>query len=145
MNRIREVEIITRFGSGTVPKSRYLSFALDVMNSLEMRGRVAVLFCGAEKMRELNRYFLGKDRPTDVLSFPSGTEEEGGMINVGDIAVCVPVAKAQAAENGWPLDSELKKLLVHAFLHLAGFDHAADSGEMEKKERSLLRTMGVKG
>lgn len=145
MNRVREVEIVTRFGSRTVPKSRYLSFALDVMNRLEMRGRVAILFCGPAKMREMNKYFLGKDRPTDVLSFPSGTEEEDGMVNAGDIAVCVQVAKAQAAENGWPLESEMKKLLVHAFLHLAGFDHASDSGEMEKKERSLLRAMGVKG
>jgi len=145
MKRIREVEIVSRFGSRTVPKRKLVAFALDVMNALGMQGRVAILFCGPAKIRELNNYFLGKDHPTDVLAFPSGTEEEDGIVNAGDIAVCVQKAKSQAKENGWPLDSEIKKLLVHAFLHLAGYDHAVDGGRMERKEKSLLRALEVAG
>ncbi len=145
MKKVREVEIISRFEGRTIPKKRYAAFALDVMNRLNMKGRAAVLFCGPAKMKELNKYFLGKDRPTDVLSFPSGTEEEEGIVNIGDIAVCVQIAKKQAAEHGWTLEKEIKKLLVHAFLHLDGCDHATDRGEMEKKESRILVEMGVNG
>ncbi len=143
MKKVREVEILSKFEGRTIPKKRYAAFALDVMNRLGMTGRTAVLFCGPAKMKELNKYFLGKDRPTDVLSFPSGTEEEDGIINIGDIAVCVQVAKKQAVENGWSLDKEIIKLLVHAYLHLDGCDHATDRGEMEKKEKKLLAEFGV--
>jgi probable rRNA maturation factor len=143
MYDVREVEIVSRYQSKTIPKKKYVAFALDVMDKLNMYGRVDMLFCGPEKIRELNKYFLGKNYPTDVLAFPSQTEGEDGIVNIGDIAICVKVAKKQSVEYGWTLEMEIKKLIVHAFLHLDGHDHTADNGRMARKEKSILKAMGV--
>jgi probable rRNA maturation factor len=143
MDKVREVEVVSRYQEKTIPRKKFIAFALDVMDKLNMHGSVAVLFCGPEKIRELNKYFLNKNYPTDVLAFPSQTEGEGGIVNIGDIAICVKVAKKQSAEFGWTLENELKKLMVHAFLHLAGYDHTADDGKMARKEKSILKAMGV--
>ena len=80
-------------------------------------------------MREMNRRFRGKDRPTDVLSFP---RDEGG-----DIAICMEIAQENANRYRHPLSQELKILLLHGMLHLAGYDHETDDGEMAKREMKL--------
>ncbi|MCP4201337.1 MAG: rRNA maturation RNase YbeY [bacterium] len=88
-------------------------------------------------MRRLNRAFRGKDRPTDVLSFPGETTMDG--IHLGDIAVSVPAARRQALERGHSVERELKVLLLHGVLHCLGHDHETDSGEMDRLERRLRR------
>ena len=80
-------------------------------------------------MRRLNRDYRGKDRSTDVLAFPA----EGGPL-LGDIVVSVPYAARQARRRGEPQSREIDRLLVHGFLHLLGYDHETDDGEMEALE-----------
>ncbi len=98
---------------------------------------LSVRFAGDRAMRDLNRRFRGRDRTTDVLSFPGGATREGE--HLGDIAVSVPQARRQAAERGHPVARELRTLLLHGLLHCLGHDHEADRGEMEALERGLRR------
>jgi probable rRNA maturation factor len=92
-------------------------------------GEVAVLVTDNRRLRQLNRQFRGKDRATDVLSFP---RPEGG-----DIAVSAEMARANAARYGHPAAEELKILVLHGLLHLAGHDHEADDGRMAEIEDRL--------
>jgi probable rRNA maturation factor len=86
-------------------------------------------------MRRLNRRFRGKNKTTDVLSFPTGGPVAAGI--AGDLAISVPTALNQAAERGHSLAVEIKVLILHGVLHLAGFDHETDRGEMDRRERAL--------
>jgi probable rRNA maturation factor len=94
---------------------------------------LGVRFAGDREMRRVNRDFRGKDKTTDVLSFPG--EEE----HVGDILISVPTARRQAAEAGHPVEREIKILLLHGLLHCMGYDHETDDGAMERLERKLRR------
>jgi probable rRNA maturation factor len=112
-------------------------------------------------MRELNREHRGKDAPTDVLSFPmhdpdefdrtgptrprTGAAEDGAERMLGDIVISVDTALRQAADYDAPLDREVRRLLIHAVLHLAGHDHM-EPGEravMEAEERRLADSIGM--
>ncbi len=101
---------------------------------------VSVLFCADGRMRGLNRRYRGKDRPTDVLAFPAGTAA-GGFL--GDIVISVPYASREARRRGQPRSREIDRLLVHGFLHLMGYDHETDDGEMEALESRLRRRLGI--
>jgi probable rRNA maturation factor len=97
------------------------------------RATASVLLCGDARMRRLNRVYRGVDRPTDVLSFPSG---EPGFL--GDVAIDVPYAARQARRLGHPVDREVKVLLAHGVLHLLGHDHETDDGTMFRLQRRLV-------
>lgn len=101
-------------------------------------GEVSILFCGDRRMRSLNRAYRGLDRPTDVLAFPA---EDPGLL--GDIVVSVPYAARQAARRGEAVAGELDRLLLHGLLHLLGYDHETDRGEMDALEARLRRRFGV--
>jgi probable rRNA maturation factor len=98
---------------------------------------VTLAFVGERAIRTLNRKFMKKDRPTDVLSFPLGEKGPDGRFYLGDIVIAVPVAVRQARENGHSLDRELRQLAIHGFLHLLGYDHFAGIEEEEKKAHRL--------
>ncbi len=98
------------------------------------KATVSVLLCGDARMRRLNRDFRKIDRPTDVLSFPSG---EPGFL--GDVAIDVPYAARQARKRGHALDREVQLLLAHGVLHLMGHDHETDDGEMFRLQRKVVR------
>ncbi len=97
----------------------------------------AVRFVGDREMRRLNRAWRGKDRATDVLSFPGHATPEG--VHLGDIVISVPTARRQAAARGHDTTRELKILLLHGVLHCLGHDHENDGGTMERLERQLRR------
>jgi probable rRNA maturation factor len=107
---------------------------------------ISVLLIGDRAMRTLNRRYRGKDRTTDVLSFPL---REGPFPRVqhhllGDIVISVPAAARQAREAGEALPDEIDRLLVHGFLHLLGYDHErgrVEARRMEARERRLRRTL----
>jgi probable rRNA maturation factor len=89
-------------------------------------------------MRALNRRYRRKDRPTDVLSFPAGG---GGLL--GDIVISVPYATRQARRRRQPASAELDRLLLHGYLHLLGYDHETDQGQMDALEARLRRRFGL--
>ena len=97
---------------------------------------VSVLFCGDRRMRTLNCRYRRKDRPTDVLAFPGSG---GGLL--GDIVISVPYAARQARRRREPADREIDRLLLHGFLHLCGYDHETDGGQMDRLEARLRRRL----
>jgi probable rRNA maturation factor len=98
---------------------------------------VHLLVTGDERIRQLNRDFLGKDRETDVLSFPDGDELPTGRRFLGEIVVSMDTARRQADEGGHSELRELEELVLHGTLHLLGYDHSSDQGEMNKLELRL--------
>ena len=108
------------------------------VEGLRSRVEVSVLFCGARRMRTLNRRYRRKDRATDVLAFPA---EADGLL--GDIVVSIPYASRQARTRGEPAAREIDRLLLHGFLHLSGYDHETDDGEMDALEKSLRRKLAL--
>lgn len=104
---------------------------------------VGVLICGDEKIRSLNKAYRGLDRATDVLSFPSGEAQPDGPTYLGDIAISLDTARRQAAAAGVDERRELITLLVHGLLHLLGWDHERDGGEMARLEEQLRGELGL--
>lgn len=102
----------------------------------------SVAFLDNESIHRLNREFRGVDRPTDVLSFPMDDEPEAGEALLGDIAVSLETAIAQAAEYGHSQEREIGFLVVHGALHLLGFDHENDADRAvmrELEEATMVR------
>jgi len=104
----------------------------------------SVAFISDRRMKELNSFFRGKDSTTDVLSFPHEPDEfDRDTTNLGDIVISVEQARRQAEENGLTLEGEIKQLILHGLLHLCGYDHETDNGEMNKRERELRRKLKI--
>ncbi|HEX7288675.1 MAG TPA: rRNA maturation RNase YbeY [Candidatus Angelobacter sp.] len=99
-----------------------------------VQGEVAVLIAGRKRIQELNRRFRRKNAPTDVLSFPRNNGQGGAG---GDIAICAEICRDNARRFGHSAAQELKVLLLHGMLHLAGYDHETDEGQMARKEATL--------
>lgn len=104
---------------------------------------VSVLFCADGRMRSLNRRWRGKDRSTDVLAFP--VERNGGGVAgfLGDIVISVPYASREARRRREPAAREVDRLLVHGLLHLMGYDHETDDGEMDALEGRVRRRLKI--
>ena len=100
-----------------------------------------MLLCGDGRMRTLNRRYRGMDRSTDVLAFPSAGSPERGFL--GDIAISIPYAARQARRAGEPFGRELDRLLLHGFLHLLGYDHESDEGQMDRLEGRLRKRLAI--
>jgi probable rRNA maturation factor len=130
VNRQRRLKLDTEAWSTFADK------ALDAIGKSESPATIA--FVSDKRIRELNRQFRGIDKATDVLSF---TAEE--KANLGDIAVSVDTAAVQAKENGLTLDGEIAQLILHGLLHLCGYDHETDNGEMNRIELKLRRRLGI--
>lgn len=103
---------------------------------------LAVSLVSDRRIRDYNREFRGRDRPTDVLSFPArGRAAPRGERHLGDIVISVPSAAVQARRAGHSLPRELKLLALHGYLHLLGYDHERDGGAMRRLERRLERRL----
>jgi probable rRNA maturation factor len=119
--------------------------AIDTIN--EAKGKdLSVAFVSDRRIKELNRIFRDKNSPTDVLSFPYEPDqydylETDGFL--GDIVISVETAARQAKENDLTLEAEIKQLILHGILHLVGYDHETDGGEMNRLELKLRRKLGV--
>lgn len=98
---------------------------------------VHVLVTDDRRLAELNRDFRGVEGPTDVLSFPDGDELPSGGRLLGEIAVSLDSARRQAVEFGHDELRELSELVLHGTLHLLGYDHHVDDGEMDELELNL--------
>ena len=123
-------------------------FLTSVRRELKLgRREVTVCFVEDREIALLNGKFRGKPKPTDVLSFPAnGTEaasfpNENGAKVLGDIAISPQAARRNAKRFGRTLDEEIRILILHGVLHLAGYDHEVDDGEMERIEMCLRKKL----
>jgi probable rRNA maturation factor len=127
-----------------MPSARALSgFLREAQAAVRLRGYVSVLLTTDRGIRRLNRQFRGKNKATDVLSFPAESLVRNQEKIAGDLAISVPTALRQASEQGHSLRVEIKVLILHGLLHLAGFDHETDEGQMARRERRLRAKLGL--
>ncbi|MGD1107094.1 MAG: rRNA maturation RNase YbeY [Terracidiphilus sp.] len=127
-----------------IPSTRTLGrFLSKAQAAAGLRGQVTVLLCTDATIRNLNRRFRGKDRATDVLSFPSTNPAPNPEKIAGDLAISVETAREQAVEQGHSLGVELRVLILHGLLHLAGYNHEADAGKMQRREQQLRVRFGL--
>ena len=126
----------------TLSKAGLARFLNLARASVGLAGEVHVLLADDATLKRLNRRFRGKNKATDVLSFPAGNAGNGVGV-AGDLAISLETAARQAARFGHSLRDEVRVLLLHGVLHLAGFDHETDSGEMATREAELRRELRV--
>ncbi len=107
----------------------------DFLRRLARGREITCLLTDDRELRRLNRQFLSKNYATDVLSFPND--------NGGEIAISLDRAAAQAREHGHSLGEEVRILMLHGVLHLTGYDHETDSGEMARAERRWRKKLGL--
>ena len=139
-----EVLVLNRQRSHRVERDALVGFLERIVEELPPQDAdsVAVSLVSDRRMREFNKRYRGKDRPTDVLSFPVGDEPAPeGERHLGDIMISVPTAAEQARREGGSLERELKILALHGYLHLLGYDHEVDDGEMMRLQRGLVRRL----
>lgn len=118
-------------------------FLAKAQEAVRLRGEVNVLLTTDQAIRRLNRQFRGKNKPTDVLSFPTEGPIPGTAAEkiAGDLAISVETARRQATDQGHALTCELKILILHGLLHLAGHDHETDTGQMASREQKLRASL----
>lgn len=116
-------------------RSGLARFVRESQRAVGLAGSVDVLLTDDRTLRRLNRDFRGKDKATDVLSFPAAEEFRAEF--AGDLAISVETAARQAREQGHSLRDEVRVLLLHGLLHLNGMDHETDRGEMATREAEL--------
>jgi len=106
---------------------------------------LTVAFVSDRAMRELNRMWRGKRETTDVLSFPADqTEfEKAEGLRLGDVVISTEQAARQAKEHGLSFENEVAQLILHGLLHLSGYDHETDRGEMNRLELRLRKKLGI--
>jgi probable rRNA maturation factor len=111
----------------------------------ETRGsHAAVVFISDSRMKQLNSFFRGKNSTTDVLSFPHVPDEfDPDTSNLGDVVISVEQAARQAEENNLTLENEIKQLILHGLLHLCGYDHETDNGDMNVRELELRKMLEI--
>ena len=114
-------------------------FVTKASRAASLEGTGDVLVTGNRELRLLNNRFLGKDKATDVLSFPA--ERTPDSRYAGEIAISAEIASENARRLGHDITQEIKILALHGILHLAGYDHQRDKGEMARKELRLYKAI----
>jgi probable rRNA maturation factor len=132
------IEPPSSFGNSlsTPTLTRFLNRARAAVG---VRGAVDILLANDPTLRHLNKTFRGKNKPTDVLSFPAPSAFAAK--HAGDLAISLDTAARQAATHGHALADEIRILILHGLLHLSGEDHETDNGEMAAREAILRREL----
>jgi probable rRNA maturation factor len=125
-------------GLSEVALARFVAKATRIVR---LKGEVNVLVTSSHELRRFNRSFRRKDKPTDVLSFPAVSDLSESL--AGDVAISSEIAAKNAQQLGHSTGQEIKILALHGLLHLAGYDHERDHGEMARKEQRLRRSLGL--
>jgi probable rRNA maturation factor len=132
-----EVAVLLRRKRPRVSGARLRRVLQGAARALKVSGEVALLLTGDAPMRRLNAQYRGKDKPTDVLSFPG----PGGEAGLGDIVISLDTAARNAPNFGRTFAQEVDVLALHGFLHVLGYDHERDHGTMERLEAQLRRRL----
>jgi probable rRNA maturation factor len=141
------IEVINRQRSYFIDRLRVARLSRAVLDRIG-RGEttLTITFIRDRAMRKLNREYRGIDQPTDVLSFAyhestDFSEPENETDHLGDVVISVETAAAYARELSLTFDREIDHLIIHGTLHLAGYDHETDNGEMNRLERKLRKEL----
>ena len=121
-------------------------FSERALRALKLKPQSAALaFVTDAEIARLNKTYRRKNRATDVLSFPAQRSAQRPDKNqfLGDIAIAPAVARRYARENGRSLQTEICVLILHGLLHLLGYDHETDQGQMDRVEHKLRRKLGL--
>ena len=140
------IEVVNRQRYRKVDVKPWAGFARKALDIIgKDKQSVTIAFVSNRRMRELNRRFRSQDKITDVLSFPDEPDNftHPANANLGDIVISAEQAAKQATENGLTVENEIKQLILHGLLHLCGFDHDADDGEMNTRELELRDRLGI--
>ncbi len=133
------IEVVNRQRNKKVDTEAWSKFAGKALKAIGNHGSSATIaFVSDKNIHKLNKQFRNVDKPTDVLSFPAGEET-----NLGDIAISVETAAVQAKENGLSFETEIAQLILHGLLHLSGYDHVTDNGEMNRVELKLRKKLRI--
>src|SRR5437764_7666323 len=140
------IEVVSRQRKVPVDCGRWQAFVGKALKVVPAGGAgVTVAFVSDRAMSGLNRRWRGKRGTTDVLSFPSAQDEferlEGSTL--GDVVISVEQARRQAAAHNLSFETEVRQLILHGLLHLCGYDHETDAGEMNRLELRLRRRLGI--
>ena len=140
------IEVVSRQRRRKMDCERWQEFGEKALKAIGKAGHDATIaFVSDRQIKILNKRFRGLDKPTDVLSFPAGDDEFAATSqpSLGDIAISVERAESQAAENGLTFEKEIAQLILHGLLHLCGYDHETDNGEMNRLELRLRSKLGI--
>jgi probable rRNA maturation factor len=140
------IEIINRQQQRRVNSKKWREFAERALHVTgKRRCDATIVFVSDAAIKRLNQQFRKKDYATDVLSFPSQHEgfEKELKTNLGEVVISLDRAAAQAEENGLTFSNEVEQLILHGLLHLRGYDHETDKGEMNRLELKLRRKLGI--
>ncbi|HEV7474661.1 MAG TPA: rRNA maturation RNase YbeY [Pyrinomonadaceae bacterium] len=140
------IEVVNRQRKMRVECERWQAFAAKAAEVLQQQAAgVTIAFVSDRAMRELNRLWRHQRGTTDVLSFPAEQDrfEKAEGARLGDIVISVEQAARQARQNGLTLDEEIAQLILHGLIHLCGYDHATDEGEMDRLELRLRKKLGI--
>ena len=140
------VEIINRQRHRKISSKACRDFTERALQAAALGHRaVTIVFVRNAAIKKLNRQFRGKNYATDVLSFPTIAEdfEQIGQAQLGEVVIAVERAAAQAKESGLTFRNEVQQLILHGLLHLAGYDHETDQGEMDRIELKLRKRLGI--
>jgi probable rRNA maturation factor len=138
------IEVVDRQRLARVPTRKVASLAAAVLGEVRLDGAsLTIAFVRDAVIRKLNRVYRRMDKATDVLSFPASEPgaAPGSDTWLGDIVISTDAAKRQAREARHALNRELSELVIHGALHLCGYDHETDSGEMNRLELRLRRKL----
>ena len=139
-----EVLVLNRQRRHAVPLNRLRRFALELAGRARAEAAdFSVLLTTDRTIRRYNCRFRGKDEPTDVLSFPGRDSLPDGVDKpyLGDMMISIETAYRQALTRNHSLEREICTLMIHGWLHLLGFDHELDQGQMRRKELRLQREL----
>ena len=143
------VVVLNRQRARRLDRHELARFARQVLDAIDARDSSATItFVSDRTMRPLNRTYRSLDRPTDVLSFPDEPDfphEEETAAYLGDVVISTETAARYAAQLDISFDRELRNLIIHGLLHLCGYDHETDHGEMKQLERRLRRRLITPG
>jgi probable rRNA maturation factor len=143
---VSKIEVVNRQRLCKINAQQWREFSEKALQAIGGDNRsAAIVFVGDEAIKKLNRQFRGKNYATDVLSFPSQAEafEVEHRSQLGEVVISVHRAMAQAKEHGLPFSCEVKQLILHGLLHLCGYDHETDRGEMDRLELKLRKQLGI--
>ena len=146
MTRGSPLRVVVTDGRGRLRSDLGLSRWLARIAPSAAHGEVVVALVSDRKMRAINWQFRGVDQPTDVLSFPTERDFRVPMTGrrfLGDVVVATGMASRQARAARHALSVEFRRLALHGLLHLIGYDHTRDDGQMERFERRLWRKSGM--